>query len=74
MICAGFLAEAGTGPVPYPLPSHPGNIFLTGQTVTVPAPPAGDGDTWRALDYEGRVVAEGRVGAGPLDMGRLPSG
>ena len=73
-MCAGFLAEAGAGPVPYPLPSHPGNIFLTGQTVTVPAPPAGDGDTWRAVDYEGRVVAEGRVGAGPVELGLLPVG
>ena len=40
----------------------------------MPAPPAGDGDTWRAVDYEGRTVAEGRVTAGPVELGRLPVG
>ena len=42
--------------------------------MTVPALPAGDGDTWRAMDYEGRVVAEGRVSGGPIGLGRLPVG
>jgi hypothetical protein len=76
LICAGFLAEAdaGTRTIPHPLPSHPGNIFLVGDTVTVPAPPAGDRDTWRVVDYEGRVVGEGQVGAGRVDLGRLPIG
>jgi hypothetical protein len=70
------VAEAGAGPrtIPRPLPPHPGNIFLAGETVTVPAPPAGDGDAWRAVDYEGRVVAEGRSEAGPIELGRLPVG
>ena len=55
LIWAGALAEAGGGTrvIPRPLPSHPGNIFLAGDTVTVPALPAGDGDNWRAVDYEG---------------------
>jgi len=32
LICAGFLAEAkaGTRNIPRPLPSHPGNICLSG--------------------------------------------
>jgi hypothetical protein len=70
------LAEAGAGtrPIPQPLPSHPGNIFLAREPVTVPAPPAGGGDAWRVVDYEGRVVAEGRGGAGPVELGRLPVG
>ncbi|MGO8928237.1 MAG: hypothetical protein ACLQU3_15310 [Limisphaerales bacterium] len=76
LIWAGVLADAGAGTrvIPRPLPSHPGNIFLTGETVTVPAPPAGEGDTWQAVDYEGRIVAEGRVTGGPIDLGRLPVG
>jgi len=76
LIWAGALAGAGaeTWNIPHPLPSHTGNIFLAGERVTVPAPPGGDGDTWRAVDYEGRVVAQGRVGAGPVELGFLPVG
>ena len=76
LIWAGVLAEAGGGTrvIPRPLPSHPGNIFLAGDTVTVPALPAGDGDNWRAVDYEGRIVAEGRGNAEPIELGRLPVG
>ena len=55
----GADAGAATRTIPRPLPSHPGNIFLVGETVTVPTLPAGDGDTWRAVDYEGRTVAQG---------------
>jgi hypothetical protein len=76
LICAGLPAEAsaGTRAVPHPLPSHPGNLFLAGENVTLPAPPPGDGDTWRVVDYEGRSVAEGRANAGPIELGRLPVG
>ena len=76
LIWAGLLAEAGAGTrvIPHPLPSHPGNLFLAGETVTVPAPPAGDGDTWRAVDYDGQTVAEGQVTDGPIELGRLPVG
>ena len=76
LIWAGAAADAGAGTrtIPRPLPSHPGNIFLAGETVTVPVLPAGDGDTWRAVDYEGRTVAEGRVASGPVELGRLPVG
>jgi hypothetical protein len=76
LIWASFLAEAGAGTrvIPHPLPSHPGNIFLTGETVTVPALPAGDGDAWRVVDYDGQTVAEGRVKAGPVELGCLPVG
>src|SRR5664279_5049833 len=76
LIWASVLPVAGavTRTIPRPLPSHPGNIFLVGENVMVPAPPAGDGDTWRAVDYEGRNVAEGRVASGPVELGRLPVG
>ena len=76
LIWAGLLARAGATnrTVPGPLPTHPGHIFLAGETVTVPEAPAGDGETWRAVDYDGRIVAEGRVSAGPIDLGRLPVG
>jgi hypothetical protein len=76
LICASLVVQAGDASrtIPHPLPSHPGNIFLAGEDVTLPAPPAGDGDTWRAVDYAGRSVAEGRVHAGPIELGRLPVG
>ena len=76
LICASLLSQTGADnrPIPHAFPSHPGNIFLAGEDVTVPAPPAGDGDTWRAVDYEGRVVAEGRLSGGPIVLGRLPVG
>ncbi len=76
LACAGFAtgANAGTRAVPHPLPSHPGNIFLAGEYVTVPAAPAGDGDTWQAVDYDGRLVAEGVVKSGPIELGRLAIG
>ncbi len=76
LVWAGCVSQAGAAnrTVPHPLPSHPGSIFLAGEAVSVPAPPAGDGDTWRAVDYEGRSVAEGWVTAGPVELGRLPVG
>ena len=76
LVGAGSLGQVGAAPrvVPRPLPSHPGNVFLAGEPVSIPAPPAGEGDTWRAVDYEGRLVAEGRVSAGPVELGPLPVG
>jgi hypothetical protein len=76
LLSAGRLAEAGANPrgIPDSLPSHPGNIFLAGGNVTLPAPPGGDGDAWRAVDYEGRVVAEGPVKSGQIELGLLPVG
>ena len=67
-------AAADKRAMPHPLSTHPGNIFLAGEPVTVPALPAGDGETWQAVDYEGRVVAEGAAKAGPPELGRLPVG
>lgn len=58
--------------IPRPLPNHPGNVFLEGEEVSVPV---GEGDTaWRALDYEGKVVAEGKAAGGHAGLGRLPVG
>src|ERR1035441_10102787 len=67
-------ADAGTRGIPRPLPSHPGNMFLVGETVTVLCPPTAEGDTLRAVDYDGRIVAEGRVKTGTIELGRLPVG
>src|ERR1019366_4361701 len=64
-------AESGTRVIPRPLPSHPGNIFLAGEQVSV-ATPSGGGDSWRAIDYEGKTVAEGRVEEGRAELGKLP--
>jgi hypothetical protein len=76
LIFVGFVYDAGAGSrdVPRPLSTHPGNIFLAGEVVTLPVPPSGEGDSWRAVDYEGKAVAEGPVTAGPVELGRLPVG
>jgi len=55
------------------LPSHPGNIFLTGERVVVTAP-YGEADTWHAVDYDGKTVAEGRVENGQAALGQLSAG
>jgi hypothetical protein len=59
--------------VPAPLPDHPGNIFLAGEDVTVPVP-AEDGTAWSAIDYDGKIAAEGRTSGGRAAAGRLPVG
>jgi hypothetical protein len=79
LLWAGAVSQGigGGRAIPRPLPSHHGNIFLAGEPVAVPAPPAGDGDAWRDLDYEGRIVstiAEGKISGGPVEFGRLPVG
>ncbi len=59
--------------IPQTLPSHPGNVFLAGENIVVPAPP-GDVETWRAVDYENKVVAQGRLKDGKVEVGPLPVG
>jgi hypothetical protein len=59
--------------IPRPLPGHPGNVFLAGEAVEIAAPP-GQGEAWRAVDYEGKTVAEGRVKEGRAELGRLGVG
>ena len=55
---------------PKPLPEHPGNIFLMCEEVVVPLPRDWAGP-WRVLDYDGKVVAEGK-GPGKINLGKLP--
>jgi len=65
-------AEEIQGAIPRPLPGHPGNIFLAGEEV-VPAASGEAAGAWRAVDYDGKLVAEGD-GSGPIRLGRLPVG
>ena len=66
-------AEIGTRAIPRPLPAHPGNIFLAREQVSAAAP-SGSLEAWRAIDYEGKTVAEGRVEKGRAELGKLPVG
>jgi len=59
--------------IPAPLPDHPGNVFLEGETVSVPVS-APDAAPWRVVDYEKREAARGRVANGRASLGRLPVG
>jgi hypothetical protein len=72
----GFHAEADpvSRTIPRPLPSHPGNLFVAGEEVVIEAPARAVG-TWRAVDYGGRQVCEGRLdGDGRAQLGKLPVG
>jgi hypothetical protein len=66
------VSAAAQRAIPKPLPDHPGNVFLAGEEVRVKLPDGKNG-AWRAVDYDGRVVAEGR-GSGMIQLGRLPVG
>jgi hypothetical protein len=75
LLGAGFSGRAA-GPgrdIPRPLPSHPGNVFVAGEPVVIAAPP-GEGETWRAVDYEGKTAAEGPVKEGRAELGPLAAG
>ena len=67
-------AETHARTTPHPLPAHPGNIFLAGEPVVVAAP-ANAIQAWRAVDYDGTTVAEGRLDEdGGAHLGKLPVG
>ena len=75
LLGAGLWGQAGQPgrDIPRPLPSHPGNVFVAGEPVSIAAPP-GEGETWRAVDYEGKTAAEGRVNEGRAELGPLAVG
>jgi len=66
-------AAIAAGPVPAPLPGHPGNVFLEGEAISIRAP-AADGTPWEAVDYGGSKVASGRTADGLATLGPLPVG
>jgi hypothetical protein len=59
--------------VPRPLPHHPGNIFATGEDVTVPAGRDTDA-AWTLLDYGDHPLREVRAVNGRFALGKLPAG
>lgn len=67
-------AAEGSRSIPKPLPHHPGNFFLSGESIVVALPPEATGGDWRLVDYEGRTVAQGTNAAGPITLGQLPVG
>jgi hypothetical protein len=70
----GFAApDGGKRILPRTLPSHPGNIFLTGEPIVVAEPP-GQVDTWRVVDYDNKVVAKGNFQNGFAKVSPLPVG
>jgi hypothetical protein len=71
MLAAQASPKART--IPQPFPDHPGNIFVEGESVRLAAP-SGVSESWRAVDYEGRTVAEGSVLQSTIDFGQLPAG
>ena len=62
--------------VPQPLRDHPGNVFVKGETVTVPLPPgAAKARHWRVLDERLAEGGRGKVGAVKrIEVGALPVG
>jgi hypothetical protein len=57
---------------PSPLPGNPGNIFVEGQDVSIPAPEGAS--SWRAVDENGKSLGQGSVSGGRIDMGKQPVG
>jgi hypothetical protein len=60
-------------PAVRPLATHPGNIFLAGESVTVPLP-KGESADWQLVDYDGKVIKEGQAAQGKAGLGELPAG
>ena len=75
LLGGGFSSQAGEAgrDIPRALAWHPGNVFVAGETVSVAAPP-GEGETWQAVDYEGKTVAQGPVKEGRAEVGPLGVG
>ncbi len=69
MFCCAMSVAAATQGAPRPLATHPGNIFLADEEVTI-AGTAASG-TWAVVDYDERVMAEGQ---GDVRPGKLPVG
>ena len=46
--------------IPRPLPGHPGNVYVEGESVEVEVPAAAQksADTWRLRDIDGKIVAQ----------------
>ncbi len=70
LTAAANLAPAAGRVIPKPLPEHPGNVFLAGEEVAIDLPAGG---AWRAVDYDGKMMADGH-GGGRIVLGRLPVG
>ncbi len=58
---------------PEPLPGHPGNIFIAGEEIIIPAPP-GEGTTWQTFNYDEKLIGEGEIQNGKAILGALPVG
>ena len=58
---------------PRPLPEHPGNIFLEGESVLVTRAPF-QVSGWTLLDYDGKTISQSNYGAEAIDFGKLPVG
>jgi hypothetical protein len=63
---------AAERPIPKPLPSHPGNIFVAGEEVMVPLP--GNTAGWRLFSYENHPLVEVKIADGKAQLGKLTTG
>jgi hypothetical protein len=59
--------------IPRTAPSHPGNIFLTGEEVVVPVA-SSPGTPWHLVDYQGTELGSGTASDGKARLGTLPTG
>lgn len=68
-----FASIAIAQQAPRPLPDHPGNIFVAGESLSIQLPP-GNSSKWTAKDFDGKTIASGDEKAGRADLGALPIG
>jgi hypothetical protein len=61
--------------VPKVQPEHPGNVFVQGESVTVPVPEEyrAQAKVWRVVDVDGQEMGSGEI-AGGCSLGSLPVG
>lgn len=64
-----FAAPAAPRAVPQPLPHHPGNIYLAGESITLSLPQAGD---WQLTDFDHKIVTT--VSGKEASLGTLATG
>lgn len=64
---------ASVRPLPRPLAHHPGNIFLSGEEVTLPVPNKA-ARQWSLSDVSGSKIAAGQIEGDKISLGQLGVG
>jgi hypothetical protein len=67
------LSQSSNRPIPAPLPSHPGNIFLEGEKVSIKVH-KNNFYRWKLFDYDSKLISQVETNNGYVTLGKLPIG